>query len=44
MLIFCYYNSKTYIIILIYHALTGSKTPPQNSAEAKKLGGDQHPH
>ncbi|MED1382395.1 hypothetical protein [Bacillus mycoides] len=22
-----------------YPALTGSKTPPQNSAEAKKLGG-----
>ena len=42
MLIFCYYNSKTYIIILIYPALKGSKPPPQNSAEARKLGGDQH--
>ncbi|WP_342718430.1 DUF2283 domain-containing protein [Bacillus paramycoides] len=25
--------------IVFYPALTGSKTPPQNSAEAKKLGG-----
>ncbi|QDF24646.1 hypothetical protein FJR70_17025 [Bacillus tropicus] len=24
----------------LYPALTGSKTPPQNSAKAKKLGGE----
>ena len=27
--------------VKVYPALTGSKTPPQNSVEAKKLGGDQ---
>ncbi|PFB26689.1 hypothetical protein CN388_17070 [Bacillus cereus] len=27
----------------MYPALTGSKTPPQNSAEAKKLGGNLLP-
>ena len=27
----------------IYPALTGSKTPPQNSAETKKLGGNLLP-
>ena len=37
MLIFCYYNSKTYIIILIYHALTGSKTPTSKFSGSKEV-------
>ena len=35
LLTFCTYREQSYF----YPALTGSKTPPQNSWEAKKLGG-----
>ena len=28
------------LIVHVYPAFNGSKTPPQNSAKAKKLGGD----
>ena len=36
-------NKKGMKMRRIYPALTGSKTPPQNLARAKKLGGDQLP-
>ena len=32
------------LLQIIYPALMGSKTPPQNSAEAKKLGGGRAAH
>ena len=34
-------SEKPLNIGVLFIPLTGSKTPPQNSAEAKKLGGDQ---
>ena len=30
-------------MVSFYPTLMGSKTPPQNAAKAKKLGGDQLP-
>ena len=32
------------VCLVFYPALMGSKTPPQNSAKARKLGGDEDPH
>ncbi|OXB98370.1 hypothetical protein FHE73_15345 [Bacillus thuringiensis] len=33
-----------YCSVTVYPPLTGSKTPPQNSAKAKKLGGGSTAH
>ena len=40
-LIFVSRSSSVIQGLAVLSALTGSKTPPQNSAEAKKLGGNQ---
>ena len=41
--VFLWTTFATYLSWTIYPTLTGSKTPPQNAAKAKKLGGDQLP-
>jgi len=35
---------KVLLVFTIYPALMGSKTPPQNAAKAKKLGGGSTAH